>query len=109
MLQVPKQVTKKVCKSTKSNDEIHGGYSEHSLAKEIAPPGVQFDLNKPTTQPTAAAKTNDVIQTYDFDGIEEVEFSEFHSPSSPLLPDYYARQLRTVGDDGAGGFESKRS
>ena len=86
-------MTKKVCKSTQGSD-IHGGYSEH--AKEIAgpPSSGQFGFDLHPTEPGA-------IQTYDFDGIEEVEFAEFHSPS-PLLPDY-ARQL---GDEA--GFEPKK-
>ena len=89
-------MTKKVCKSTQGHSDSHGGYSDHALAKEVVA----------TPLPTAGGKdmAKDEIQTYDFDGIEEVEFSEFHSPS-PLLPDY-AKQLEAVSKFGT--FHSRK-
>ena len=67
LIQVPKQVTKKVCKSTKHdggyNDDHHSGYGREG------PTGDVSDEPEYT------------IETYDFDGIEEVEFTELHKIS----------------------------
>ena len=62
LIQVPKQVTKKVCKSTKGGGyhedvhDHHSGYGREANVDEAS------------------------IETYDFDGIEDVEFSELHKP-----------------------------
>ena len=67
LIQVPKQVTKKVCKSTKHdggyNDDHHSGYGREGPTGDVA--------DEPEY----------TIETYEFDGIEEVEFTELHKIS----------------------------
>ena len=70
VIQVPKQVTKKVCTSTKGGggyDDHHsgggGGHGHSGYGRENIP----------------AEEDESSIETYDFDGVAEVEFSELHS------------------------------
>ena len=65
LIQVPKQVTKKVCTSTKGGggyDDHHsggGGHGHSGYGRE-------------------AGEDESSIETYDFDGVEDVEFTELH-------------------------------
>ena len=82
--QVPKQVTKKVCKSTKGggyHEVSHDAHSGHTGHSGYGREGGEDGLDETS------------IETYDFDGIAEVEFAELHKlnlmKSDILTPEWF--------------------